>query len=349
MFSPENLVGEFQGTPAYEVHTEPRIIQTIHARTVSETQQADNYLTSDIVFLVKDAQGTQEMGHHVFGLQVINTELELAARCSTRERALQREMDHAPPLTPRKRNIEETRSEQEPAQVQRLLPFSDDHDCVISLLRSLGTIFIDRATVPGYHRPTVGLINKKIIPLSVQLYGEQRYMRNLWHGAPRSGDSLFLVLKRTKEHLSHGFMDSRGRQLTDQPTSTAPLQITAVSRLDGTRVLHCQSASGVPSDDDFDYLEDNKRFKVFSAEKRKKIGGRDFIDFSNLGKRDKHFILDGYYEMGSPLMEFKCIRYAHQESSAGGRAFIRRSNAIAEADQSKLDCLTNVNAIATCF
>ncbi len=365
MITGDNAVDSFLGTTTYEVHSEPRVIQTIEARVLSETQQEISYMTSDPVFLVKDAKGNQRgarSGHLVFGLAVINTELEKAARCSARERqrllaTAETDDGEEGPRRAGKMKRDEyealeaqgIRGEVAPSTSEKILPFDNDHDRVLSLLRPLGTIFIDRGTTLAHRPPVYGAIEKQTIPLSVLLHGEQRHMRNLWPHAIRNGDVVFLALKRSRGHTGQGFLDERGARQHERSTLTTPLQVTAVNRRDGARVLHCSSSAGVPTDDDFDYLEDNKVFKAYTVEKYlPTTGPAKFIDWTALGKLDKKFVLEDYYEMGSPLMEFKCIRYAETESNAEGRAYIRRTDAIGAADMSKFDALVNVNAITTC-
>ena len=366
MISGDNAVGTFLGTTAYEVHTEPRVIETVEARVVSERQQQDNYMTSDPVFLVKDTEGNQrgtQAGHLIFGLPMINAELETAARCSVGERERLRysaapENGETEFYSAGKMQRDEyealeaqgIRGEHTPATIEKILPFDNDHDRTRALLRPLGTIFIDRGTTAAYRQPTYGAIEKQTIPLSILLHGEQRHMRNIWRYSIQNGASVFLALKRTRDHMGQGFIDEKGARQHARATQTTPLQVAAVSKRDGSRVLHCSSSDGVPTQDDFDYLEDDKTFRAYTVDKYLPTNGpAKFIDWAALGKRNQTFVLDAYYEMGSPLAEFKCIRYTQTPPSDEGRAYIRRTNAIGAADASKFDALTNVNAITTCY
>ena len=74
-----------------------------------------------------------------------------------------------------------------------------------------------------------------------------------------------------------------------------------------------------------------------------------FVDWTALGKQVSSFTLDGYYQMGTPLSEIKCLHFARQDASDDGRAYIRRTDAKAAADRSQFDGSIDVNRISTCF
>ncbi len=346
------MLGAVLGDPgAAEVNTEPRCIPTIMVRQTSAWQTSHGYLTSEFLFLVKDPIGDRrsaEDGYSVVNLPTLNYHLEVHTRNGATEQRRQREQPLINSGT-RKRTLDEAKlSEHHWDPPTSPLALSDDHDQVLAQVRALGTMFIDRTTTVKY-APQADSVVKQQIPLGVLFNGDQRWMRNLWRYRPNNGDRVFYALKRARlVPQEQGFISDEGRQSSAQATLTEPLQVVPLNRRDGARVLHCSPSNGVPTDDDFDYIEQNKRFAMYTKPKTKRVDDDvdiEYLDWELLssGARDDDGFVMDCYQMGSPLVEIEVIRFAQKKSKAEGRQYARDSSKISAADRSKFDGLINVS------